>query len=447
MPRTTLLRKAVRRLSQAFTLIELLVVIAIIAILVGLLLPAIQKVREAANRMSCQNNLHQIAIASHNYHDNFGYFPYARKNDNDQSFGWYHLLLPYMEARNVYDGFFLLNMTDPVGTNEDHGNDTNNGTGPTPSPPQLNLPATQDYVSRSTAIKSFFCPSDTGPIINESGNREWARSRGNYRGCLGAGNQYGDEFAAWVFDPNNTGTGGYPRNQRDWRLNPGDDDGFGSVPRLPVGAAAGMYQVIQGAGLQGSFGRHGEPPGYWGRKTFQSRVQDALDGASNTVFYSEGLNGTSKTDWGSTMGEITHGDVGSSLFNTYDPPNSLNFDLVMRPCPHSHNIADANYNAGPNITIQSSAAVFAATGSMFQTTHDYCLYSKVADKSNGDPQFDDPGGYWWHEKAAARSHHSGGVNAAMTDGSVKFISNNINFVTWRQLGTRAGNEAVTNTDF
>jgi prepilin-type processing-associated H-X9-DG protein len=215
-----------------------------------------------------------------------------------------------------------------------------------------------------------------------------------------------------------------------------------------------MYQVIQGAGMSGSFGPlgvaiggPGQGPGYWGRKTFQSRVADIIDGASNTVFYSEGLNGTSKTDWGSTMGEITHGDVGSSLFMTYDPPNSLNFDQVMRPCPHSHNIADANYNAGPNITIQASQAVQNATQSMFQTTHDYCLYSTVADGFNGDPQFADPGAYWWHEKAAARSHHSGGVNAAMGDGSVKFISNNINFVTWRQLGTRAGNEAITNTDF
>jgi prepilin-type N-terminal cleavage/methylation domain-containing protein len=125
--------------SSGFTLIELLVVIAIIGVLIGLLLPAVQKVREAANRTRCQNNLHQIGLALHNYHDNQGSFPSGYRcqttNDPDNTapgWGWAALLLPYVEGDNLAR---QINYNLPV----EHADNL----GP-----------------RTTIMKLFVCPSD-----------------------------------------------------------------------------------------------------------------------------------------------------------------------------------------------------------------------------------------------------------------------------------------------
>lgn len=118
-----------KRISKAFTLIELLVVIAIIAILIGLLIAAVQKIREAASRMTCANNLKQMAMALHNYHTVYNRFPLA--NTNIILHSWPIFILPYIEQENIYNQYRRdKNWFDP-----------------------LNYNATQNHV------KTFICPS------------------------------------------------------------------------------------------------------------------------------------------------------------------------------------------------------------------------------------------------------------------------------------------------
>ena len=158
-----------RKRPTGFTLIELLVVIAIIAVLIALLLPAVQQAREAARRSQCKNNLKQIGLAMHNYHDSFKLFPpgnfnrlYEYQPGNDSAGGnrknWMHMLLPYIDQGPLYNQFapYMSNGTDA-----------------------LNWPANLI----NTVIPVLMCPTQPGgPKISNMGQGFF----GNYVMCSGS---------------------------------------------------------------------------------------------------------------------------------------------------------------------------------------------------------------------------------------------------------------------
>jgi prepilin-type N-terminal cleavage/methylation domain-containing protein/prepilin-type processing-associated H-X9-DG protein len=165
---------------RGFTLVELLVVIAIIGVLVALLLPAVQAAREAARRSSCQNNMHQIGLALHNYHAANGVFPYGSKDDDCEAnlprgwHTWRTLILPYMELPALYDALDEIEKAHPRGGC--FGGDTSSVWFRSPLQRQ--------------PVESYICPSEDGILIEISPyNASWASpasvARASYMGNAG----------------------------------------------------------------------------------------------------------------------------------------------------------------------------------------------------------------------------------------------------------------------
>jgi prepilin-type N-terminal cleavage/methylation domain-containing protein/prepilin-type processing-associated H-X9-DG protein len=165
------------RVRPAFTLIELLVVIAIIAILIALLVPAVQKVREAAARSQCQNNLKQIGVAIHNFEGVNKCFPVGQAaRSSDKSFGWGTYILPFIEQDPLYkklEGRYTL-FIDPRAQRD-------------PNPVEIrqgNNYATAVKPLIATIIPTYTCPIDQSPLNHPKSTA----GRTNYAACMGTSN-------------------------------------------------------------------------------------------------------------------------------------------------------------------------------------------------------------------------------------------------------------------
>jgi prepilin-type N-terminal cleavage/methylation domain-containing protein len=308
--------------ASGFTLIELLVVIAIIGILIALLLPAVQKIREAAARLKCQNNLKQIGLALHNYHDANGRFPPGQFNPIARDMFpynracWELVLLPYIEQ-------------DPLYRSIDNYLTVQRG------------PYACWAPDAWTPIASLICPTDPTSPKNLTAGARTPQDRnlaqgfhGNYVLCGGS----------TVFNP------------------PGDANGFN---------LNGLFYPLS-----------------------KTRITDISDGASNTLMGSELIVVPDSDPYNHDLrGRYYNTWQGNVLFTTLQPPNTP--------------VGDQSNYCRPGVIPQAP-----------------CILS-----GSNVAQY-------------ARSYHTGGVNAMLGDGSVRFIQNGINLGVYRALGTRNGGEVV-----
>jgi prepilin-type N-terminal cleavage/methylation domain-containing protein/prepilin-type processing-associated H-X9-DG protein len=348
------------RNRRGFTLIELLVVIAIIAVLIGLLLPAVQKVREAAARAKCQNNIKQMVLAAHNYESSYskfppgagplpvqpngppqvGSFPSGSQRPSIQA-----QILPFVEQSSKYNQFNL-----------DY---------------DVHL-ATQNEAARQSDVPIYLCPSDSSDGFWSTSVNSPAYGRTNYFGNIGrqAHPTLKDEATNGIFFVEFTN----------------DQVRMSNRPR-------------------------------------SVRIDDVKDGTSNTAMFAEILRGIRQgpADPNGTTRVVLWDEFNAAL------PNPL----IYPP---------ANYTPGTTppalgFTCPNSGTTLVRyVGNQYHRSFiSTTMYNHLQPPNTQITECTDLNG----AILIARSNHSGGVNVGFTDGSVRFVTNSIDAVTWAYLGARS----------
>ena len=336
---SAMIGRASRR-GAAFTLVELLVVIAIIGILVALLLPAVQAAREAARRMQCNNNIKQVGLALHNYHDTYNILPMGygpmRKGYGAEGYGemenaWYMRIFAYLEQTGIAS---KIDWNFSAGQTRDDQN-----------------------ILKAQRQPILECPSD--PYVVRRWNEGWELG---YRGGV-----YGENFM-------------YARTSY------GANTGIGCL-ECPM---TNTYPVPMYQRLQGLFGYN-----------YGAKFGEIQDGLSNTTAALEIIAGAHLN----YRGMIWY-DEGPVAMHDYSPNDRT---------------PDRTVHCG-SATVQAAQPIQApCLGPLSRTQH-------VGRKNK--PLF------------TSRSFHPGGVNVGMADGSVQFISQNIDLRIWHALGTPKQGDVV-----